>query len=199
MTNGRERVVGRRVLYLVICAAPPARAIGELIELLQRQGCVVCAIATQRSATWLNTAALAEQTGHPVRDDYKHPDDPDSLPPADAIAVVPATFNTINKWASGISDTFALGILNEAIGLGLPIIAAPYAKPSLAAHPAFGESLRKLDAWRVRVLPNEVIRARPADGAAEAPSGRSTFNWSPVLDAVESVQRWHPARNSDRE
>jgi hypothetical protein len=35
------------------------------------------------------------------------------LPPADAIAVAPATYNTINKWAAGISDTLALGILCE--------------------------------------------------------------------------------------
>jgi flavoprotein len=34
--------------------------------------------------------------------------------------VAPATFNTINKWAQGISDTLALGLLNEATGLGLP-------------------------------------------------------------------------------
>lgn len=199
MTDGRERVVGRRVLYLVISAAPPARAIGELIELLQRRGCAVCAIATQRSATWLDTAALAVQTGYPVRNDYKHPDDPDSLPPADVVAVVPATFNTINKWASGISDTFALGILNEAIGLELPIIAAPYVKPSLAAHPAFGESLRKLESWRVRVLPNEVIRVRPHELPTEVSSEQSTFNWSPVLDALESVPRERPAPNPDRE
>ncbi|MFI6500381.1 flavoprotein, partial [Nonomuraea typhae] len=29
------------------------------------------------------------------------------LPPADAVIVAPCTFNTINKWACGISDTFA--------------------------------------------------------------------------------------------
>jgi Flavoprotein len=34
----------------------------------------------------------------------------------DAIIVAPATFNTINKWAVGISDTLALGLLTEAIG-----------------------------------------------------------------------------------
>jgi phosphopantothenoylcysteine synthetase/decarboxylase len=39
------------------------------------------------------------------------------LPRADAVAIAPATFNTINKWVAGISDTFALGLLNEAIGL----------------------------------------------------------------------------------
>lgn len=40
------------------------------------------------------------------------------MPPADAIAVASATFNTINKWAAGISDTLALGILCEAYGFG---------------------------------------------------------------------------------
>jgi hypothetical protein len=30
-----------------------------------------------------------------------------------------------HKWAHGSSDTLALGILNEAIGLGLPIVAVP--------------------------------------------------------------------------
>jgi hypothetical protein len=35
------------------------------------------------------------------------------------VVVAPATFNTINKWALGIIDTLVLGILNEALGLGL--------------------------------------------------------------------------------
>jgi len=34
--------------------------------------------------------------------------------------VAPATFNTVNKWAAGISDTLALGILCEAYGMGIP-------------------------------------------------------------------------------
>jgi hypothetical protein len=52
----------------------------------------------------------------PVRHDYEPPDDPDVLPLATAVAVVPVTFNTLNKWVAGIGDMFALGILNEAIG-----------------------------------------------------------------------------------
>lgn len=136
-----------RVLYLVVCAAPPALRIGELISLLIDQDWTVCVIATPRAATWLDSAALTEQTGFAVRSDYRQPDDPDSLPRADAVLIVPATFNTINKWAAGISDTFALGILNEAIGLNLPVITVPYAKPTLAAHPAFADSLAKLARW----------------------------------------------------
>jgi transcriptional regulator with XRE-family HTH domain len=37
------------------------------------------------------------------------PDEPDELPAADAVVVAPATFNTVNKWAAGITDTFAAG------------------------------------------------------------------------------------------
>lgn len=110
-----------------------------------------------------------------MRDDYKLPGAPDVLPLADAIIVAPATFNTINKWVAGISDTFALGLLNEAIGLRLPVVLAPYVKPSLAAHPAFERSLRTLTEWGVTVLPNEVIRARTA---------QDTFDWTSVLDAL---------------
>jgi phosphopantothenoylcysteine synthetase/decarboxylase len=168
-----------KVLYLVVCAAPPAQVIGELVTMLQAHGWTVCVIATPRAAGWIDTAALTEQTGHPVRHDYKRPDDPDALPRADAIAMAPATFNTINKWVAGISDTFALGLLNEAIGLKLPIVIAPYAKPSLAAHPAFKKNLQTLSEWGATVLPNETIRRTPTSSAKA-----QTFDWLPVLEAV---------------
>jgi phosphopantothenoylcysteine decarboxylase len=126
----------------------------------------------------MDIAALAEQTGRPVRDEYQGPDDSESLPHADAIAVAPATFNTVNKWVAGISDTFALGLLNEAIGLRLPVVVAPYAKSSLAAHPAYARSLQTLSEWGVTVLPNEVIRV----GAA-----RDVFDWGPLVDALDGL------------
>jgi phosphopantothenoylcysteine synthetase/decarboxylase len=165
------------VLYLVGCAAPPVQRIDELIELLHQAGWRSCVIPTPRAASWIDNQALAEQTGYPVRHDHKLPDDPDALPRADAIAVVPATFNTINKWVAGISDTFALGILNEAIGLKLPIIVAPYVKPSLAAHPVFDTSLEKLGRWGVHVLGNEAIRE----------PGKPGCDWRPVVAAVLAV------------
>jgi phosphopantothenoylcysteine decarboxylase len=166
------------VLYLVVCAAPPARSIGELVTLLQARGWVVCVIATPRAAGWIDLAALADLTGHPVRHDHRHPDDPDVLPPADAVAVVPATFNTINKWVAGISDTVALGILNEAIGLALPILVVPHVKNSLAAHPVFDGNLATLAAWGAAVLTNEIIR----------PTGHDTgFAWQVVAEALPAT------------
>ena len=61
-----------------------------------------------------------------------------SCPAADAVVVAPATFNTVNKWAAGITDTFAAGLLCELTGLGVPIVAVPLVKDALARHVAFG-------------------------------------------------------------
>lgn len=164
-----------RVLYLVVCAAPPVRKIGELIGLLQQHGWSVQVIATPTAATWIDNDTLADQTGHLVRATPRNPDDPNSLPLADAVVVAPATFNTINKWAGGINDTLALGILNEALGAQLPIVVSPYAKPSLTAHPAFARSLAALRDAGVHLTDTEAIR--PAkDG--------QPFRWSVVLDAL---------------
>ena len=154
---------------------PPVRHIGELVALIQDLDWTVCVIATPRAASWIDTDMLARQTGYPVRSDFKHPDDPDVLPRADAIAVVPATFNTINKWAAGISDTFVLGILNEAIGMGLPMVVVPYVKAPLATHPAFARSLAMLHDNGVTLTESEAIRPSTPDGP---------FRWSVVTDAL---------------
>ncbi|MGH2482134.1 MAG: flavoprotein, partial [Ktedonobacteraceae bacterium] len=85
-------------------------------------------------------------TGHPVRSEYKHPDEPDVLPRADAIVVFPATFNTINKWALGISDTLVVGLLSEYTGLKMPIVAVPcfIRGGGLDTNPAFARSVHLL-------------------------------------------------------
>jgi phosphopantothenoylcysteine decarboxylase len=153
----------RPVLYLLVCAAPPALQIGELIELLMEDGWAVCVIATPTAATWINTGTLAEQTGYPVRSDWRRPGEPDVLPKADAVVVAPATFNTINKWALGISDNLALGILNEALGSRLPILVSPYAKQALTSHPAYNRHVQLLSDGGIAFTLAEALRPLAAD------------------------------------
>jgi phosphopantothenoylcysteine decarboxylase len=141
-----------RVVYLVVCAGRPARQIGDLVERIQRLGWIVCVVVTPPAATWLDRDRLAAQTGYPVRSAYKLPHEPDVLPRPDAIIAVPATFNTVNKWAAGINDTLALGLLNEALGMGLPIVAVPFTSPPLAAHPAYRRSLEFLREHGVTIV-----------------------------------------------
>lgn len=104
------------------------------------------------------------------------PGDPRPLPDPDAIAVAPATFNTINKWAAGISDTLALGILCEAYGLGVPTAVLPAVNSSLAAHPAYVESLRRLRGMGVLV----------STGTPHTPKSGDTapFPWEEALELL---------------
>jgi phosphopantothenoylcysteine synthetase/decarboxylase len=95
---------------------------------------------------------LTRLTGEPVRSEYRMPDEPNELPGADAVIVAPATFNTINKWAGGIADTFAVGLLCELMGFGVPIVAAPLLKEALARHAAFEANVDVLRSMGVRVL-----------------------------------------------
>ncbi|MEU4712191.1 flavoprotein [Micromonospora purpureochromogenes] len=143
----------RGVLSLVACAAPPVLHIGELVELLQEDGWTVCLTATPTAATWIDRKALARQTGYPVRVEWRMPGEPEPHPPATAVAVVPATFNVINKWALGINDTLALGILNETLGAAIPIYAFPNVKAQLAAHPSYDQHVRLLREAGVTMTP----------------------------------------------
>lgn len=126
-----------RVLYVITCATPAARDVGKLVFLAQERGWRVCVIATPSALEFIDKAALEEQTGFPVRHMYKKPGSADVLPPVDAMIVGGASFNTLNKWALGVSDTLALGLITEGIGLGIPIVALPFLNAAQAAHPAF--------------------------------------------------------------
>jgi phosphopantothenoylcysteine decarboxylase len=106
MNDSQER---RRVLYLIVCAAPPASDAHELVKLAQAAGWEVCVIATPAAMQWIDATALTELTGHDVRSEYRLPGEAKSLPEADAIAVAPATSNTVNKFRAGIADNMAVG------------------------------------------------------------------------------------------
>src|SRR6201999_668750 len=161
--SGRTAVPAdtRPVLYVVACGAYPAGQLPEFVRDAQVQGWNVCVIATPDGVKFLDTGNLSGLTGHPGSSRYKRPDEPDVLPSPDALVVAPATFNTVNKWAQGISDTLALGLLNEAVGLGLPMIVVPWPNAALAAHPAFVRSLGALRDWGVTLLfdPNRLPTA----------------------------------------
>jgi phosphopantothenoylcysteine synthetase/decarboxylase len=113
-----------RVLTHIVCGAGPASEAGQLVKLAQERSWTVQVVATPAALDFLDLAALEAQTGSPVRSQYRKPGEPRSRP-ADAIIVAPATYNTINKWANGISDTYALGILAETTGLRVPTVVLP--------------------------------------------------------------------------
>jgi phosphopantothenoylcysteine synthetase/decarboxylase len=95
---------GKPFLYAIVCAAGIAGDVTTLITPAQDQGWDVGVVATPQALGFIDTAAIETQTGYPIRSAWRLPGELRPLPPSDAIAVAPATFNTINKWAAGISD-----------------------------------------------------------------------------------------------
>ena len=152
--HATEKRQAKGVLYIIVCAAGPASSVHELVPSAQSAGWDVCVILTPTAVHFVDIALLERLSQHPVRSQYKRPDDPDALPRADALVVFPATFNTINKWALGISDTLALGLLCELTGLQLPIVAVPSFRTGggLDLHPAFPRSIEMLRSYGVDVF-----------------------------------------------
>lgn len=167
----------RRVLvYVVVCAAPPAARVGELVALVGRGGWEVAVIATPDAMPFMDAEGLERTTGHPVRWRWRRPDEPPTVPDADAVVVAPATFNTLNKWVAGIADTVATGTVSEYLGRSVPIVVAPCVNPDLARHPTFRHNLRVLADWGVTVLFDDEApledRMAPWERIAEALDGR---------------------------
>lgn len=132
------------VLYLIVCAAPPAAQTAELVKTKQNEGWDVCVIATDMALDWFDPEQVEALTGHEVRHQFRKPDEPSFEPLGNAVLVAPATFNTINKWALGINDSLALGLLNEALGRAVPVEVTPYLNDALASHPAYRQAVKLL-------------------------------------------------------
>ncbi|MEU7900481.1 flavoprotein [Nonomuraea sp. NPDC049152] len=173
-----------KVLYIIVCAAGPAGDVSRLVALAQDEGWTVQIIATPPALDFIDAPKLEQQTGRPVRSQYRKPSEPKS-PRADAIIVAPATYNTINKFAQGIADTYALGLLSEAPGLGIPVVIVPFVNSVLASRAPFLRSVEDLRTEGVRVLfgPGEFEPHAPGTGGERF----ETYPWKRALTELAEL------------
>ncbi|MEG9551918.1 flavoprotein [Streptomyces baarnensis] len=172
-------------LYVVVCAAGVAREADRLFAAALDAGWDVGVVATPQGLGFLDAAAVEARTGYPIRSAWRSPGDPRPFPDPDAIVVAPATFNTINKWAAGISDTLALGILCEAYGLGVPTAVLPAVNSVLAKHPAYGQSLARLREMGV-LVGSRTSQPPASDG------GQEPFPWEEALELLRPLDGREP-------
>ncbi|MBB5070993.1 flavoprotein [Saccharopolyspora gloriosae] len=166
-----------QVLHLVGTAAPPVRQLPELVRMLGSAGWTVCPVLSETAASWIDVPALERAARIPARIAARRLGEPDPFPAADAVLVAPLTFNTLNQWAMGVNDTAALGVLNELLCLGVPIVAAPCVKSVLRRHPAYATNRALLEQAGVRFLPQ-------SDTLVRAPDGTATFDLEKLRAAV---------------
>ncbi|MFY9934843.1 MAG: flavoprotein [Streptosporangiaceae bacterium] len=162
-----------RVLYLVISGAPAPESVAALVTGCQSAGWRVVVFSTPAGTRFADLAELERLTGEPVRSQYRMPGTGTPVPPADAVLACPLTFNSINKFAHGHADNFAVGLLCEMAGYGIPVVVVPHCKPQLASHPAFAASLETLRGMGASVLFDP-----------DAPVERGLPPWSQVIQAL---------------
>jgi hypothetical protein len=171
----------RPALYLVACAAPPARDVGDLVALIQNVGWTVCLTATPRVAdAWIDADALSRQTGYPVRSQYKRPGDPDVLPPPTRSSSPrpPSTPSTNGRTA--------------------PATTSPWASSTKPSACGSRSSSRRTPKRRLPPIPRSAA-ASPRSPNAVSPSPRTKpsgpphpdkpFHWAPILDALLALPR----------
>ncbi|MEJ8646388.1 flavoprotein [Streptomyces sp. MS1.HAVA.3] len=178
-----------RTLYLLCSAAPPVFDVAHVIEDAQARGWDVCLGLTPTAAHWLTGSldGLAALTGHPVCWQCRFPGEPGVWPEADALLFAPATFNTINAWALGLTPNYAIGLAAEAAGKGIPTIAMPCLDTAFAAHPQLETSLTTLRTAGVELLYGE-------NGFAPHPPGPDTvphYPWHTALNAINQTTTRH--------
>jgi phosphopantothenoylcysteine synthetase/decarboxylase len=173
-----------RVLSVIACGAGPATQISRLVSLAQDRSWIVQVIATPAALVFFDAATIEQQTGNPVKSEYSKPGSLRSRIP-DVVVVAPATYNTINKWANGISDTYALGVLAEMTGMDTPVVVLPFVNSALASRAPFRSSVESLRAEGVRILlgPGQFEPHPPRTGGNRIDS----YPWQLVLDEAERL------------
>ena len=173
-----------RTLYIVVCGAPLASRTADGVKAARANGWDPYVIPTEAALSWLVDQDLGDA---PVITGNRTPDQPRRTPPADAIAVVPRTFNTLNAWANGNAHTYPLTTLCAALGSRTPTVAVPFAKDDLAGHPAWLASLAVLRYAGINILDRHdgsTTHLTPLEsGTGENIS--AGFKWTWVLEQLE--------------
>jgi len=167
------------VLSVVVSGAAAAADVGSLVQQAVARGWTVQVIATPSALAFFDAAEIEGLTGSPVRSKHRAPGTPRSRVP-DAIVVAPATFNLLNQWALGVADSYALAVLAEQTGMGLPIVVLPAVSAPLASRPQFARSLKTLRAEGVSIMLGPGGTAPP--GATD-----DAFPWHVALDEAFSM------------
>jgi phosphopantothenoylcysteine synthetase/decarboxylase len=131
-------------LVLIVCGAPLTARTPDLVDALAAAGWRPTVVATAAAAPWLDVEAVTRVVGEPPLTDFRTPGEPKRGGAPAVVVVCPATFNTVNKAAAGINDSYPLGVLCEALGTGTPVVVVPMVNNKLWGHPVWSRNLTAL-------------------------------------------------------
>jgi len=147
-----KRLTGK-IIYYILTGAPKTQYAPDIIEELISEGANVYVIPTKASLNFINIKKLKKIKGALVKLDWEKEI---QLPKEDAVLVAPCTFNTLNKIAIGIADTYPLCLITSAIGNGSPIFIAPAMNKSLWNNFITKNSIEKLEYAGCKIIWPEI-------------------------------------------
>lgn len=140
------------MLFLIVSGCKGAMTTAERCEELVGAGHRVNVITTPTAAGWVDSDRIESITGWPARSEMRSPAEPTFEPYANSVLASPVSLNTLTKWSDGHADNLAVGLLCEALGMGIPITAEVQLSPAFAAHPATAAAIKRLRQCGVTVV-----------------------------------------------
>jgi len=141
----------------------------ELARELIRNGADVYAVMSEAAMEIIHPYTLEYATGHEVitklMGKIEHVEFLGMEGFADLFLIAPCTANTLNKIATGVSDTTVTAFATTAFGSGIPIIVVPAMHETIYRNPVLRENIRKL-----KKLGVEVVEPRIEEGLAKMAS-----------------------------
>jgi phosphopantothenoylcysteine synthetase/decarboxylase len=179
-------------LQIIVCGAGPATDVNRLIEAAHTRSWTAAVTATTSAMPFIDIPAIEELTGNPVRTSYQTPPTGRrTLLPVDAVIIAPATYNTINKLALGIADTYPLTSAAELIGRGIPTVVVPFVNAALAARIPFQRAIATLRDEGIRVLSGPDDSWEPHTPGT-GPDAQQTFPWKAAFQLAVPTAGMHP-------
>jgi phosphopantothenoylcysteine decarboxylase / phosphopantothenate---cysteine ligase len=140
---------------LGVCGGIAVYKAVEVMRLLQKAGCEVSVAMTRHATEFVRPLTFRALTGgHVIVDDYD-PQNPDPIAHVnfsqniDLFLIVPATANTIAKFANGIADDF---LSSTYLACTAPVMIAPAMNTTMWEQPATQRNIGQLKADGVRFV-----------------------------------------------
>ncbi len=140
---------------LGVCGGIAVYKAVEVMRLLQKAGCEVSVAMTRHATEFVRPLTFRALTGgHVIVDDYD-PQNPDPIAHVnfsqniDLLLIVPATANTIAKFANGIADDF---LSSTYLACTAPVMIAPAMNTTMWEQPATQRNIEQLKSDGVRFV-----------------------------------------------
>lgn len=166
-------------LTLVVCGAPLAERAADVATALADTGWSVTVAASPASRRWLDLDAIKSATGRSAVFDQREEGQQRGARPA-AVVACPLTMNSAAKAATGIMDTYATGVLVDAVAVGTPLTLVVMVSNRLWPHPAWARHLQSLSEAGARYVD-------PVSGRVGTPVPVASGTGPDVVEGFDAV------------